>query len=74
MMIRCVRGARFLKLWKAYPLRIKSGLWMLLELCGMNKRYLEVVLYLYETTEHNVRGREGLSEGWMSARVVPMLE
>ena len=27
---------------------------------------------LYETPEYKVRGKKGVSEGWMPARVVPL--
>ena len=52
MMAACVRD--FLILWNAHRLGIKSALWVLLELRGMNLRCLETVLYLYETTEYKV--------------------
>ena len=66
--------ARFLDLWKAYPLRIKLALWILLELYGTNGRYLEIVLYLHETTKYKMRGRDEVSKRWMPARVVPLWE
>ena len=33
-----------------------------------------MALDLYETAEYKVRGSEGVSEGWMPARVVPLWE
>ena len=46
----------------SYPLRLKPASWILLELYGMNRRCLKLILYSYETTEHKARGREGVSE------------
>ena len=55
--------ARWFDLRKAYPRVSKPALCMLLERCGMSKKYLETIMDLYETTEYKVKGREGMSEG-----------
>ena len=60
--------ARLLDLRKAYPRVSKPALWGLLERYGMRGRCLETVMDMHEATEYRVKGREGLSEGWMPAR------
>ena len=50
-------------LWKQYPLWIRSALWIVGAI--LNKRCLEIALVLHEKTEYKVRGKEGVSEGWM---------
>ena len=61
--------ARLLDLRKAYPRVSKPALWSLLERYGMKGQCLETLVDLHETTEYRVKGREGLSEGWMPARL-----
>ena len=51
-----------------YPTVSKPALWSLLERYGMKGKCLETLVDLHETTEYRVKGREGLSEGWMPAR------
>ena len=60
--------ARLLDLRKAYPRVSKPALWSLLERYGMKGQCLETLVDLHETTEYRVKGREGLSEGWMAPR------
>ena len=60
--------ARLLDLKKAYPRVSKPALWSLLERYRMKGQCLETLVDLHETTEYRVKGREGLSEGWMPAR------
>ena len=60
--------ARLLDLRKAYPRVSKPALWSLLERCGTKGQCLETLVDLHETTEYRVKGREGLSEGWTTAR------
>ena len=60
--------ARLLDLMKAYLRVSKLALWSLLELYGLKGQCLETLVDLHETTEYRVKGREGMSEGWMPAR------
>ena len=61
-------SARLLDLRKAYPRVNKPALWSLLEGYGMKRQCLEMLVDLHEPTEYRVKGREGMSEGWMPAR------
>ena len=38
----------------------------------LNMRSLEIALDLYETAEYKLRGREGVREGWMPAKLVSL--
>jgi len=60
--------ARLLDLQKAYPRVSKPGMWKVLERYGLRGRLLETVIDLHETTEYKVRGKEGVSDGWLPAR------
>ena len=60
--------ARLLDLEKACPRVSKPALWMLLERYGLKGRMLETLIDLHETTEYKVRGKEGMSSAWLSAR------
>ena len=60
--------ARLLDLEKAYPRVSKPAMWKLLERYGMKGECLDTLKDLHEGTEYKVRGREGLSQGWMPAR------
>ena len=62
--------ARLLDLRKAYPRVSKPALWMLLERYGLKGKCLESLIDLHECTEYKVRGKEGMSDGWMPARGV----
>ena len=61
--------AKLLDLKKAYPIVSKSAFWSLLERYGMKGQCLEMLVDLHDTTEYRVKCREGMSEGWMPARV-----
>ena len=60
--------ARLLDLEKAYPRVSKPAMWKVLERYGMKGKCLDTLMDLHEGTEYKVRGREGLSDGWMPAR------
>jgi len=60
--------ARLLDLRKAYPRVNKPCLWSILEKYGLGGNCLRVIRDLHETTEYRVRGKEGVSEGWLPAR------
>ena len=62
--------AKLLDLKKAYPRVSKSAFWSLLERYGMKGQCLEMLMDLHDTTEYRVKCREGISEGWMPARVL----
>ena len=63
-----VPSARLLDLRKAYPRVNKTALWLLLERYGLNGDFLRLLYDLHETTEYEVRGREGNSEPWVPGR------
>ena len=60
--------ARLLDLKKAHSRVSMPALWNLLHRYGMKGQCLETLVDLHETTEYRVKGREGMSEGWMPAR------
>ena len=60
--------ARLLDLEKAYLRVSKPALWMMLERYGLKGRMLETLIDLHETTEHKVRGKEGMGSARLPAR------
>ena len=54
---------RLFDLSKAYPRENMHALSMFLERYGMRGKRLETIIDLHETTEYEVKGREGMSKG-----------
>ena len=63
-----VPSACLLDLRKAYPRVNKAALWLLLKRYGLEGDFLRLVQDLHETTEYEVRGKEGNSEPWVPER------
>ena len=60
--------ARLLDLKKAYPHVNRPALWQLLKRYGADGNFLRTLQGLHESTEYKVRGKEGMSEGWIPER------
>ena len=63
-----VPSARLLDLRKAYPRVNKAALWLLLRRYGLDGDFLRLVQDLHESTEYEVRSKEGNSDPWVPER------